>query len=89
VALEYPGQYWNAKRAEVQLTGKGGSEVYDLSPFLPYPPIRTGIKNHLGGNQLGNATNLPLLMESLPFPTVQAIMEAENAGDRLLKLSRM
>jgi hypothetical protein len=73
--LEYLGQYWNAGARRVRLLGKGEGVVHDLTPFLPYPSLR--------GEALRRQAHRPgqgLLLEAAPFPTVQAVVEAEAQG---------
>jgi hypothetical protein len=75
MALEYLGQYWNPVTHRAHLLGRGGSEVLDLTPFLPYRSVR-----HELLTRLRDQPGLGCLLESAPFPTVQAVMEAEQAG---------
>ena len=76
--LQYLGQYWNRDNRRVHLLGKGEDAVHDLTPFLPYPSVREDLLTRMAGSAA-----LPLLLESAPFPVVQAIMEAETAGTTL------
>ncbi|MCZ6531960.1 MAG: fumarylacetoacetate hydrolase family protein [SAR324 cluster bacterium] len=79
--LEYLGQYWNARTRRVHLLGKGEGAVHDLTPHLPYPSLRGELLDKLSGNAA-----LPLLLESAPFPTAQAVLEAERAGGTVPEL---
>lgn len=72
MGLEYVGQYWHPKSRMVCLLGKGDDTVRDLTPYLPYPSARRQVLDSCRG-----ISALWLLQESAPFPTVQAIMEAE------------
>lgn len=76
--LEYLGQYWNAAARRVHLLGKGEGAVHDLTPHLPYPDPRRQLLQAMAGSPA-----LPLLLEAAPFPTVQAVLEAERAGTTL------
>ncbi len=73
--LEYLGQYWNAATRRVHLLGKGEGACHDLTPHLPYPSVREQVLSGMAGNAA-----LPLLLEAAPFPTAQAVLEAERAG---------
>ena len=75
MGLDYLGQYWNAAAHRVRLLGKGDGAVHDLTPHLPYPSARLDVLERFPA---GPAQRL--LLESAPFPTVQAIMQAEAAG---------
>ena len=75
MGLEYLGQYWNAATRRVRLLGKGDGAVHDLTPYLPYPSARQDLLQRFPA---GPAQRL--LLESAPFPTVLAIMQAEGAG---------
>ncbi|MCZ6553990.1 MAG: fumarylacetoacetate hydrolase family protein [SAR324 cluster bacterium] len=75
MALEYLGQYWNPEQRRVHLAGKGDGAVHDLTPHLPYPSARQQL-----GESCGGQTAYPLLQESAPFPTAQAVLEAEARG---------
>lgn len=81
MGLEYLGQYWNAQSGQVNLLGKGDGEVYNLTPYLPYTSIRAQMREKMGA-----LPSVSLLMESAPFPTVQAVIEAECAGCSLPEL---
>jgi hypothetical protein len=73
MALEYLGQYWNPTTRAVHLLGKGDNAVYDLTPHLPYPSARGQLAESCSG-----LPAYPLLQESAPFPTAQAVLEAES-----------
>jgi len=75
MALEFLGQYWNPAARAVHLLGKGDNEVHDLTPHLPYPSARDKLRESCGG-----LSTFPLLQESAPFPTAQAVLEAELRG---------
>ena len=78
MAPDYIGQVWNAGTRQVHLLGKCDGVVHDLTPYLPYPSLRAAVRERLGGTP-----GAALLLEHTPFPTVQAIMQAEAAGQRL------
>jgi 2-keto-4-pentenoate hydratase/2-oxohepta-3-ene-1,7-dioic acid hydratase in catechol pathway len=73
--LEFLGQYWNSDVQRVRLLGKGEGAVYDLTPHLPYASARADVLE-----RLGHSPGKALLLEAAPFPTVQAVMEAEAQG---------
>ena len=73
--LEYLGQYWNPEAKRVRMLGKGEGAVYDLTPYLPYASARSEVLE-----RLGHSPGKALLLEAAPFPTVQAVMEAETHG---------
>jgi hypothetical protein len=75
MALEFLGQYWNPETHRVHLLGKGEGALHDLTPHLPYASARDRL---LATHRDDSA--LPLLLEAAPFPTVQAVLEAERAG---------
>ena len=79
--LEYLGQYWNPEARRVHLVGKGDGVLHDLTPHLPYPSARGRLIA-----ALHDAPELPLLLEAAPFPTAQAVLEAERAGIPLPEL---
>jgi hypothetical protein len=79
--LEYLGQYWNPETRRVHLLGKGEGVVHDLTPHLPYASLRGKLIGTLGGDPA-----LPLLLEAAPFPTAQAVLEAERAGTTVPEL---
>lgn len=79
--LEYLGQYWNAQTRRVHLLGKAEQAVHDLTPHLPYPSVRGRLLE-----KMADASALPLLLESAPFPTAQAVLEAEQAGQSVPEL---
>jgi Fumarylacetoacetate (FAA) hydrolase family len=79
--LEYLGQYWNPETHRVHLLGKAEGVVHDLTPHLPYDSLRGRLIAALGDDPA-----LPLLLEGTPFPTVQAVAEAERAGSTLPEL---
>lgn len=79
--LEYLGQYWNPETRRVHLLGKGEGVVHDLTPHLPYPSLRDEVLERFAG-----ARGLPLLLEQAPFPTVQAVLEAERQGTTVPEL---
>ncbi|MBI3993452.1 MAG: fumarylacetoacetate hydrolase family protein [Candidatus Lambdaproteobacteria bacterium] len=81
MTLDYLGQYWNARTRQVHLLGKGQGVVHDLTPHLPYASLRAAVRERLAG-----APGVALLLEHTPFPTVQAIVQAEAAGQRLSEL---
>ncbi|MDH4247128.1 MAG: fumarylacetoacetate hydrolase family protein [Deltaproteobacteria bacterium] len=81
--LEYLGQYWNPETRRVHLLGRGGAQVRDLTPHLPYASTR-----ELLLSTLGNQPGVETLLESAPFPTVQAVQEAERAGTTVPELLR-
>ncbi len=70
--LEYLGQYWNPDVRRVRLLGKGEGAVHDLTPFLPYAAARAEVLE-----RLAHSPGKALLLEAAPFPTVQAVLEAE------------
>jgi hypothetical protein len=76
--LEYLGQYWNPETRSVHLLGRGEGALHDLTPHLPYASLRDALREKMAGSPA-----LPLLLEAAPFPTVQAVLEAERAGARL------
>jgi hypothetical protein len=78
MGLEFLGQYWNPETHRVHLLGKGEGAVHDLTPHLPYASTRDRL---LAAHRDDPA--LPLLLEAAPFPTVQAVLEAERAGRSL------
>ena len=78
MAMEYLGQYWNPAARAVCLLGKGEGALYDLTANLPYPSARRKLQE-----ACGSFSTYPLLQESAPFPTAQAILEAEARGTRL------
>ena len=73
--LEYLGQFWDADARRVGLVGKGEGAAFDLTPHLPYQSAREQLLGAMAGSSA-----LPLLLESAPFPTAQAVLEAERAG---------
>jgi len=75
MTLAYLGQYWNPTTQRVHLLGKGPEGVRDLTPHLPYPSLRDQARQGLGG-----VTGAALMMENAPFPTAQAVLEAEARG---------
>ena len=75
MALEFLGQYWNPETHRIHLLGKGEGALHDLTPHLPYASTRDRL---LAAHRDDSA--LPLLLEAAPFPTVQAVLEAERAG---------
>src|SRR5690349_2987402 len=79
--LEFLGQYWNPDVKRVRLLGKGEGAVYDLTPHLPYASARADVLE-----RLGHSPSKALLLEASPFPTVQAVMEAERQGTTVPKL---
>ncbi|HKI99709.1 MAG TPA: fumarylacetoacetate hydrolase family protein [bacterium] len=79
--LDYLGQYWNPKTRRVHLLGKGDGALHDLTPHLPYASARGRLIESLGDDP-----SLPLLLEAAPFPTVQAVLEAERAGTTVPEL---
>ena len=76
--LEYLGQYWNPETRRVHLIGKGEGAVFDLTPHLPYPSLRGQVLEMMDAGPA-----LVLLLEAAPFPSVQAVMEAEKLGTTL------
>jgi 2-dehydro-3-deoxy-D-arabinonate dehydratase len=75
MGLEFLGQYWNASTRRVRLLGKGEGVVHDLTPFLPYPSARyEALHRQLPGSAR------KVMLEAAPFPTVQAVFEAESTG---------
>ena len=81
MALEYLGQYWNAGAGRVRLLGKGEGALHDLTPYLPYAAARLDLLQRFPA---GPARRM--LLESAPFPTVQAIQQAEAEGKTLAEL---
>jgi len=81
MALEFLGQYWNPALKRVCLLGKGEGAVHDLSPHLPYPSAREGLRKACGG-----LSAFALLQESAPFPAAQAVLEAETRGTTVPEL---
>jgi hypothetical protein len=79
--LEYLGQVWNAESRRVSLVGRGEGALFDLTPHLPYSSVREQVLQAMAASPA-----LPLLLEAAPFPTVQAVMEAERAGSTLPQL---
>ncbi|HEX7928852.1 MAG TPA: fumarylacetoacetate hydrolase family protein [bacterium] len=79
--LEFLGQYWNPEVKRVRLLGRGEGAVYDLTPHLPYASARADVLE-----RLGHSPSKALLLEASPFPTVQAVMEAERQGTTVPKL---
>jgi hypothetical protein len=75
MALEFLGQYWNPTQKKVCLLGKGDGAVHDLTPHLPYPSARDNLKQACAG-----LSTYALLQESAPFPSTQAVLEAEARG---------
>lgn len=75
MTLEYLGQYWNPTTGRVHLLGKGDGRVCDLTPHLPYRDLRGALMEGLAGDAA-----LRQLLEAAPFPTAQAVLEAERAG---------
>ena len=75
MALEFLGQIWNAETRMVHLVGKGDGGIFDLTPHLPYASMRSRLRD-----QIGAVAGGALMMESIAFPTVQAVMEAEKRG---------
>ena len=76
--LEYLGQYWNPATRRVHLLGKGGGALHDLTPHLPYADLRGEVLRAFAGKP-----GLELLLEGAPFPTAQAVLAAEQAGQDL------
>lgn len=74
-SLEFLGQYWNPDSGRVHLLGKGGDQLRDLTPYLPYASVRDALLEKMRGS-----TALLQLLESAPFATTQAVAEAEKAG---------
>jgi fumarylacetoacetate (FAA) hydrolase family protein len=81
MALEYLGQYWNPEARRVCLVGKGEGAVHDLTPHLPYPSARQRLRE-----ACGELSTYPLLQEAAPFPTAQAVLEAESRGTAVPEL---
>ena len=81
MGLEYLGQYWNAAARRVRLLGKGDGVLHDLTPHLPYPSARIDLLERFPAG----ATRR-LLLESAPFPTVQAVVQAETESTSVRKL---
>jgi len=81
MSLEYLGQYWNPFSHRVHLVGRGEGVLHDLTPHLPYPSARGAVMDGLKG-----LPALPLVLEAAPFPTAQAIQEAERRGTTLPEL---
>jgi Fumarylacetoacetate (FAA) hydrolase family len=79
--LEYLGQYWNPESQRVHLVGRGEGVLHDLTPHLPYASVRDKLIRTLKDDPA-----LPLLLEAAPFPTAQAVMEAERAGTSVPEL---
>ena len=75
MALEVRGQRWNADTGRLQLVGKGEGKIFDLTPHLPYASVRSQLRERMGAAAAG-----ALMLESIAFPTVQAVMEAEKRG---------
>ncbi len=75
MGFDYLGQYWNAAARRVHLLARAEGALHDLTPFLPFSSAREEVLRGMAGNAA-----LPLLLESAPFPTVQAVLEAERAG---------
>ncbi len=73
--LEFLGQYWNPQARRVRLLGKGEGRVLDLTPHLPYPSARADVLD-----RMARSPAYPLILEAAPFPTVQAVAEAEARG---------
>ena len=71
--LEHLGQYWNPVTRRVHLLGKCGGALVDLTPHLPYASIRSTVLEKMAGSAV-----LPLLLDKVPFPTAQAVLEAEQ-----------
>ncbi|MEE8397153.1 MAG: fumarylacetoacetate hydrolase family protein [bacterium] len=81
MALEYLGQFWNPQTRRVHLAGRGDGLLHDLTPFLGYPSPRDQLLE-----RMGESSALKWLLESAPFPTVQAVIEAERAATTLPEL---
>lgn len=81
MALEFLGQYWNPTQKKVCLIGKGDGAVYDLSPHLPYPSARESLRK-----SCASMPAFALLQEAAPFPSTQAVLEAEARGTTVPKL---
>jgi hypothetical protein len=79
--LEYLGQYWNPAAKRVRLLGKGEGAVFDLAPYLPYASARAEVLE-----RLAHSPGKALLLEAAPFPTVQAVLEAETQGTTVPEL---
>ena len=75
MALEFLGQLWNADTRMMHLLGKGDGKIFDLTPHLPYPSVRSQLRGRMAAAAAG-----ALMLESIAFPTVQAVMEAEKRG---------
>jgi Fumarylacetoacetate (FAA) hydrolase family len=78
MGLEYLGQYWNSTARRVCLLGKGEGIVHDLTPHLSYSSTRDEVLERFPAGPSRN-----LLLEAAPFPTVQAIMQAEAGKVRV------
>ena len=81
MALEFLGQYWNAQTRSVRLLGKGEGIVHDLTPHLHYPSARLDLIERFASEPAQR-----YVLESAPFPVVQAVIQAESEGTTVPKL---
>lgn len=79
--LEFLGQYWNPTTQRAHLLGRGGDTVCDLTPHLSYPSIRDEMLKCMQGTE-----TLSTVLEGAPFPTAQAVLEAEKAQTTVREL---